>query len=346
MDGQFGALLPGGKYFITTPYKLYVPLIRLEASPLQLREDWRFGPDDCTCWPQPWSDPTCYHSVIMQRPDDQYDPAAKWWEPLDHFHFEDDGSMPGKSVGIIREAHLARYESDYATIMTRTEDYKRVTPRINAAVASLSLSLTTTLSRLYKHSMTFRQAAISMAQFQREYLELMAALDWVQIFKPRLTGMTPTYTHDVWTGPPKRVMGTILYGDFVPRAEALFSIGIPYWILRNVSCLTTVRVDSAVEMLAPESRVVTKMAPFSVPLGTYFAGDTAKYDKITSFFSNRLSCTNPFAHEYKVHVITESHSASASAPASPPATPNEPSLDKAQDRARHREQRRPQQCTY
>ena len=80
LDGLVGAVILGGKYFITSANANYIPLPPFGDHQVKLHADSRYGDDDPTQWPQPYN---AYHTHMagIPRPNMLLNHQIIWWTP-------------------------------------------------------------------------------------------------------------------------------------------------------------------------------------------------------------------------------------------------------------------------
>ncbi|KAF9049062.1 hypothetical protein BJ165DRAFT_1343930, partial [Panaeolus papilionaceus] len=80
-DGRVGAII--GKYVYTSPNESFIPHPLLGHRHVRVREDYRYGPDDHTLWPQPYSEQHPHLGAIPRRPQDANNPlSVMWYDPV------------------------------------------------------------------------------------------------------------------------------------------------------------------------------------------------------------------------------------------------------------------------
>ncbi|KAF9042390.1 hypothetical protein BJ165DRAFT_1406053 [Panaeolus papilionaceus] len=76
-DGRVGVVI--GEFIYTSPNESFIPCPILGFRRVVVREDYRFGPDDHTLWPQPYSESFPHLAAIPQQPTDSTDPLHIMW---------------------------------------------------------------------------------------------------------------------------------------------------------------------------------------------------------------------------------------------------------------------------
>ena len=129
------------------------------------------------------------------------------------------------------------------------------------------------LARLQSVYTNFRQMEFSVQDVQRMWLELTALLDYMQIYKPRMDGYSPSasgvadtvgvFTHDL------RV------------AQDFFTAGLPCWLIRPASDFTNQIILKIVKPQCAEGIVTLATHRFSYPV--LFTGPASSLENITKF---------------------------------------------------------------
>jgi len=91
-------------------------------------------------------------------------------------------------------------------------------------IHSLSVNLRRSLSRLRAVALTQKEVLFECRQVQRQWMELRALLDYIEIYEPHMEGRVP----------PAKMTANVI-GCFVHQphvAEKLFAAGIPYSLTR------------------------------------------------------------------------------------------------------------------
>ncbi|KAL0068976.1 hypothetical protein AAF712_003969 [Marasmius tenuissimus] len=251
IDGRVGAWVSDGRYFITSPNSenIYMPL--LGPREVFFRQDYRLGPEDPLLYPQPFLQDRCHYAAIPCRPSNPEHPRAKWWRelPPQAFVHQPDSAVTG--LGRWSKEYLEPYEEDCQNLHERVSQYRtsKSSAQINPLVTALDGQLDRTFRHLTNMPLPLHRARLLWSYFQRWYLELLGALDWIQIYKPVMDGrVLPSET--------SRSQAAVTMGAFltsVRDCELLFKVGIPFWLVRAAEHHPTARVDAQVVVTTPKS---------------------------------------------------------------------------------------------
>ncbi|KAK7037344.1 hypothetical protein VNI00_011094 [Paramarasmius palmivorus] len=253
------ATTPDGRWVVTTADSCYIPKPDLDRRRLHQRLDYSFGEDDPLLFPQLYLRQRCHWSVIARKPMDPADTRRRWWDMLARDHFEEaEGSMSG--LGRWKEGSLDIFKEDYIALRRRAREHEAARVQIgsspNMVVSILLAQLDNTLGYLLHVTVPFKQAQQLLCRFQRWFLELTAALDWIEVFRPIMEGKRSKGKDSV-----DRV-GTFT-GDLVEYKQ-LHSAGIPTWHIRPIAEKSFVGFDkqykdtqfTTPDMMGIEKRVI------------------------------------------------------------------------------------------
>ncbi|KDQ49284.1 hypothetical protein JAAARDRAFT_200992 [Jaapia argillacea MUCL 33604] len=178
-------------FVITSPNADYIPEPPLGLRSLRLWNDCRFGADNYIQWPQPYN-PTYSHFMAIRRPSDDDDDDGRycllWWTPTPINHVaKTDNVLTG----------LGRLSTEYHTQFVELKDHilERVRNYVatrgpNCFLRSLETCMRHSLLRLCEMPGTFAEIYLGVRDFQRYYLELLAFLDYQELYQPRMNSST------------------------------------------------------------------------------------------------------------------------------------------------------------
>jgi hypothetical protein len=92
--------------------------------------------------------------------------------------------------------------------------------------------------------MSRRQVFMNVRYVQRCYLELLSALDYLEVFRPRMCGLCPVVSM------VELRMGVFTYDPVV--VQDFLRAGLPVWLIRLYDMLYTVRIYSVTNVWLPE----------------------------------------------------------------------------------------------
>ncbi|KAL0567858.1 hypothetical protein V5O48_014140 [Marasmius crinis-equi] len=253
LDGQAAAHVEGGEYLVTSPnsHIIYKPL--LGSRTITLRKDYHFGPDDPLLYPQPFISLRCHWAAIPRRPGDKADPLRKWWDEPPEWAFVEEGNSAIQGMGRWFPSYVADFARDCYIIHERVAAYyeplKSRGMQGNSVVLALDCQLLQTLRHIEKLSVPRHVARQLWSFFQRWYLELVGALDWIELYKPVMDGQKAMSLSASRKAPA--AMGAFTFS--VADCEFLFRANLPFWYVRPSKHPLTKRLDSMVDPVTPES---------------------------------------------------------------------------------------------
>ena len=265
-DGLVAALHPRhADFYIATPNQedVFSP-----PGPCNVyaRFDGRYGPDDHTQWPQPFSHSAPYLCCIPKCGGQATEDSIMWWNPT-HRDFEPT-LRHGWNIGIgfLPHQELQSMEQCCERLNQRVGQYQTENNPIHhhPLTHSLSANLRRTLSRLRVVATTQKEALFECRQVQRQWMELRALMDYIEIYEPHMEGRV---------APAKATANVI--GCFVREAciaERLFFAGIPYWLIRPLSTFSRENILSLTSIIQPES--ILELDDYPVPFARIYVGDS------------------------------------------------------------------------
>jgi hypothetical protein len=240
--GRVGALLDDGCFFIMSPNMdvIYEPPFGHEQH-MRFRQDFQYGDDDPLLWPQPYIMSECHLAAIPLRPPSGDPMAIMWWQVTrDEFSLSTRGIMTG--IGLINATRLAQIHQAATSLQSRATAYLNDDnfPKKAEGVAILSNALKQGMTKLESLPMSLQQAAFCVSHVQRLYLELVALLDYMTVYKLRIDGHLPAATQVALT------MGAITDNPAV--AQDFICAGLPVWLVRSYKEVPVTRIDSLVAL--------------------------------------------------------------------------------------------------
>jgi hypothetical protein len=225
------------------------------------RADGRYGPDDHTQWPQPFSHSAPYLCCIPKRDGQQAENSIMWWNPTSQDFKSTVRHEWDLGIGFLPQDELQLMVQSCERLNKRVEKHS-ANNNHHPAICPLSTNLRRTLNRLRAVAMTRREVLFECRQVQRQWMELRALMDYIEIYEPHMEG------------PPAKEVANVI-GCFVrdPHvAERLFSAGIPYWFIRPVASFSNENILSIVTMVQPKDAL--ELDDHIKPFPRIYAGDS------------------------------------------------------------------------
>ncbi|TFK58061.1 hypothetical protein BDN72DRAFT_907124, partial [Pluteus cervinus] len=243
-DGLVGCLLGDGTSFITSPNcsKIYQPQLGGDRT-VYMRVNLRYGADDPLQWPQPYIPKFAHHVAIRTPVKDPADPLSlAWWLP-EKKHFVQDSNCLFGGLGRLDPNILLPLQHVCELLLRRVSrsEKKSATP----LVGELSTLLSDFLDRVKHLSTDFDTLLLLIRGLQRIYLELLALMDFLEVYQPRMEGIIP---HSARAIAP--VMGC--FANSHNDAEMMLRAGIRVWLVRPSEQVPSARIRKVVSMHRPE----------------------------------------------------------------------------------------------
>lgn len=231
-----------------------VPLFYFDPQPLRARADGRFGLEDCWQHPQVWTEKYSFAPAIMRKPSttielEKHEFRLLWWNPqrgdyvlLRGSAFADLGKLSPQAT-----EPLLEIQKKISDRLRRFSEQNSIPNPVHFYEASMR----STYTRLQDCPMTFRDVVGQVTEFQRICLDLLAMLDYLEIYHPR----SIDETHP-WPADYSRV------GCFTSNPEVtkrLFLAGLPVWLIRFDHTLPpTVKIKSVTDYALPPRDIVVQ----------------------------------------------------------------------------------------
>lgn len=238
-------------YVITSPNMRFVPLYYFDPQPLRARGDGRFGLEDCWQHAQVWAEKYSFAPAILRKPStaielEGHEFRLLWWNPqpsdyilLQGSAFADLGKLSQQAAEPLLEVQRKISER------LRKFAEQNIIPN---PVHYYEASMRSTCTRLQDCPLTFRDVVGQVTEFQRICLDLLAMLDWLDIFHPR--------SIDESRNCP-RPADFMRIGCFTSNPEVtkrLFLAGLPVWLIRFEHAIPSTTKIKSVTAYAPPSR--------------------------------------------------------------------------------------------
>ncbi|KAF9042145.1 hypothetical protein BJ165DRAFT_1546236 [Panaeolus papilionaceus] len=314
-DGKVGAII--GDCIYTTPNESFIPLPPRGDREVLVRQDYRYGVDDHTLWPQSYSNLVPHLAVIPRKSTSPNDPLAPLWRDPQESHFiqSSQGSIVS-NIGILDPVFLEPLELIAKQLRLRFFSYAKSLPEgknPNVVAACLERISGFTLNRLLSLRTSWTQIRFTLTELQRLLLELRGCLDYLEIYKPMLdlSHMAPSNPSTIPT------MGALTTNARV--VEEFNSVGIPVWFVRrqDVSDFGN-NVLAEVEPVDYRKCLVMEKHPDFPPVfkGKRDADSFTVVTHVLQFSRHWLSSPNPFSNPTELSSSSSSLSPSSTQQAS------------------------------
>jgi hypothetical protein len=144
------------------------------------------------------------------------------------------------------------------------------------------------MKRLHLLPMSESQVFIAFCHVQRLCLELLAMVDYAELFIPRMRGSMACATS------AEHRMGAFTYDPHI--AEQFMRAGLPVWLIRPYTELPHTRIDSVVQVRKPSDYFsLTDATPQFKTFARSTADSSDRYVMFYRHIRNIFSYANPFS---------------------------------------------------
>ena len=237
----------------------------------------------------------CHHRAIPM-PNSLSAHLIVWWEPAHQdFILLRDPTSPIHGLGKLSDSKLGELKSSVSVLLSRVEAFT------SNQIKSLAPPTLSPIVKAMEHGLihlglvwtNFHQMAFGMRDVWRCWLDLMAMLDYMEVYKPRIDSAR------LGVGsPPAEVANTVgVFTNDICIAQNFFHAGIPFWLTRPASDLGKTNILAAVPFAIPRhNSICFDSHRFNYP--TIYQGpatSTRKYEAILHYARNFLHYPDPFA---------------------------------------------------
>ncbi|PBK63765.1 hypothetical protein ARMSODRAFT_1023663 [Armillaria solidipes] len=256
-EGLYGTVLDQST-ILTTPNAgqglLQPPLSRNRE--VMMRQDYRYGQDDHLIWPQPYN-PRRPHFACIRRSGGgtPYDVLYQLVRRRDFFESENASGIRGP--GLWNAVTLERLRSVCELIFTEVNSKERELSMQRVLITN-SHYIRLFLECLATLPMVFERLRLCVTETQRLVHELRAYIDYIELYRPRMMGLTHRPEQE------GQHAYDYLVGVFTANhtvAQECYLAGIPVWVLQPFSQADQLRIDelgliqSPADFLIPSSSV-------------------------------------------------------------------------------------------
>jgi hypothetical protein len=192
-------------------------------------------------------------------------------------------------LGKLDYGQLVKFEAPLQAMRRRVnahlDNCRNSSIEANRAIGVYSLAAESAFRQLTSFDSSLRQNCLCLVEMQNSYLFAIAALDWMEVYRPRYEGTLP---------PASSVAKTM--GAFVHdlKIAARFALaGIPVWVIIPFDEVKATRVDALVPILDPKDFLEVSPARAS---SVFYRGVPGKpaFHQMTIYYSRSLAGVNPF----------------------------------------------------
>ena len=288
-DGRVAVIHPlSPEWYISSPNAEYIPLPPGQRCNVYPRFDGRFGPDDHTQWPQPFSEKYPHLSCIPKKMAGHAH-SIIWEDPLQHdfIHIQHNGEKIGLGMWSERWLQPLRISCSWLLGEVSLCRIRNKALDSHSEVTALCVYLERASSRLRSVPMSERGATISLRLVQRLWLELYGLMEYVDKYLPSMDGLAPPLEQQA------NVIGCFVRTAY--SAEQLFAAGIPYWFVREIRTFSTENILSIGIVVEPNHSLIVEDHSAYAP--RIYQGDSNnnRYLAICNFSLKYLRYADPFS---------------------------------------------------
>lgn len=216
-----------------------------------------------------------------------------WWKPTyDAFILTNNPIVPISGLGRLSQNKLTEFDFCVSALLERVTLFIQNMPPegVPRVLGPTVQMLKHGLSRIQSLAMAFRQLELQVCGVQRFWLEIVAMVDYMEIYRPRMDASQGTINVD-----PPSVADTIgIFTSDVRVVQDHFQSGLPYWFIRPASALDNQNILKTCQPELPYNLQV-ELHPFrSRVLAEGRAGTNEKFNAIHKYARNIMKYANPF----------------------------------------------------
>ena len=184
-----------------------------------------------------------------------------WWDPEPKDFVPTTATTIG-GLGLIDRGHFTYLSHMVSSLCYRAEEFMSTEPsgKKNEVIPSFMTVVMQGMKRLENLPMSRCQVFMNVRYVQRCYLELLAALDYLEVFRPRMRGLRPAASI------AELRMGVFTYDPIV--VQDFMHAGLPVWLICPYDMLYTARIDSVKDVRLPEDYL--RLEDTSPPFKPFF----------------------------------------------------------------------------
>ena len=215
-----------------------------------------------TLWPQPYNVFNC-HCGAIPRPGSLSAHLIMWWEPRhkDFIPLRDPAS-PIQSLGKLSDSKLDELKSSVSVLLSQVQTFmenlsKPWAPSLGPMVKIIEHELV----HLGSVWTNFCQMVFGMRDVQRCWLDVMAMLDYLEVYKPWMDSARLAVG-----SPPAEVANTVgVFANDIHIAQDFFHAGLPFWLTQPASDLGQTNILSHPAFSAALMWDLLSVTPLQLP---------------------------------------------------------------------------------
>jgi hypothetical protein len=156
------------------------------------RADQRFGHDDFTLWPQFYHPDLKYLSAIPQKPASASDSLALLWYNISSNDIVPHSGSTVAGFGELSPRLVEEFDHLQERVVARLKQQAPDFKTLPSSLQSMFKLMNHTFLCLRGCPTTLQELQFTLAEFQRYLLELIGALDYLEIYELRITAALST----------------------------------------------------------------------------------------------------------------------------------------------------------
>jgi len=226
---------------------------------MHIHANFQYGEDDLLQWPQPYFASDCHLGAIPLRPGPDNAMSIMWWQPEPKGFVLTTATTIG-GLGLINRKHFTYLSYMVSSLCSRAEEFMSAEPsgQKNEVVPSFMTVVRQGVKWLENLPMCHCQVFMNVWYVQRCYLELLAALDYSEVFCPCMRGLCPAVSM------VEMRMGVFTFDPIV--VQGFMRAGLPVWLIHPYDMLYTMRINSVKDVRLLEDHLCLEdtSPPFKV----------------------------------------------------------------------------------
>jgi len=208
-----------------------------------------------------------------------------WWTPIPGDFIGHTGIL--SALGKLSPPQYNQLRSSVSFLTDRVKRYQASAPHHAPFIQPSVKWLQQVLDQIFSVQMPFRHLQFVVRDLQRVWLETWAMLDYMEIYRPRINGLTPFDS-------VANTIGTFTMNIRV--AQDMFAAGLPCWLVRTSSLFSDDKIYSISQIFHPKDYIELEPHKHNYPV--IFEGPATsrdKYLRIESYARNFLCSQDLFA---------------------------------------------------
>ncbi|KAJ7682336.1 hypothetical protein DFH06DRAFT_971605 [Mycena polygramma] len=274
-DGRLAAVVQArGELYLITTHANYIPALPpSDEHDVVLRTDLRYGLDDPSTCPQYYSDLYCHLAVTPTKANSRPAYSILWWDPAPSDLALCISRNSKTLTPLLGRLSLERRHSFSGLVSQLQANYAAYAKHageqnVPGPMKLLVKSMTLGLERLVSLLWTFEHLALMARNLQRTCLELIAMIDYMLVYKPRMELADIAAPSE----PSSSLLGAFTTNPKI--AQQFFAAGIPCWFMRLASSNVTQNILQVIDSLpAPSVEVERHAVHGAICRATYKTDD-------------------------------------------------------------------------